>query len=124
MADPTVIVGAFNDAINRRDLDALAALMTDDHVFTDTEGNQVTGKRACTTAWEGFFDAFPGYRNTFDEVRDDGAAATMRGHSTCPGYPELTGPALWRAETRGDKLTAWQVHDDTPENRALLGPAS
>jgi ketosteroid isomerase-like protein len=124
MRTPADLAVAFNAAITAADPAALAGMMTDDHVFTDTEGSQATGKQACTAAWEGFFRAFPGYRNTFDEVWEDGATATMRGHSTCPGHPELTGPAPWRAAARGDELTAWQVHDDTPENRALLGPAS
>jgi ketosteroid isomerase-like protein len=124
MSTPAELAVAFTAAITAADSAALAALTTADHVFTDTDGNQVTGKQACTAAWEGFFAAFPGYRNTFSEVRADGATAVMRGRSTCPGHPELTGAALWRAETRGDQLTAWQVHDDTPESRALLWRAS
>jgi ketosteroid isomerase-like protein len=124
MYRPGKLAVAFNAAITAADPDALAALMADDHVFVDSEGNQVTGRQACVAAWEGFFAAFPGYRNTFDEIRAHEATAVMRGRSTCPGHPELTGPALWRAETRGDQLTAWQVHDDTAENRALLWPAS
>jgi ketosteroid isomerase-like protein len=38
-AQSTVL--AFNDCITRRDIDGLASLMTNDHVFIDTEGNLV-----------------------------------------------------------------------------------
>ena len=43
-ADPKSIAVAFNDSINSHDLDGLSALMTDDHTFTDTEGEVVAGK--------------------------------------------------------------------------------
>ena len=72
MAEPTAVVGAFNDAINRRDLDALAALMTDDHVFTDAAGGHVDGKPSCLDAWRGFFVGYPDYRNVFTELTHDG----------------------------------------------------
>ncbi|MDF1500968.1 MAG: nuclear transport factor 2 family protein [Anaerolineales bacterium] len=36
--DPIQVVAAFNDSINRRDLNGLAALMSEDHVFIDSNG--------------------------------------------------------------------------------------
>src|SRR5262245_18014852 len=80
VTDEVDVVHAFNDAINARDLDALTALMTDDHRFVDGEGAIVDGKVACTEAWRGFFAAFPDYRNVFDDVR-----------STAPGFVDVTG---------------------------------
>jgi len=41
---PEEVVTLFNDSINRGDLDALGALMKDDHKFTDSVGAQVLGK--------------------------------------------------------------------------------
>ena len=52
------------------DLDALTALMTDDHRFVDSEGATVDAKTECVEAWRGFFAAFPDYRNVFDVVRN------------------------------------------------------
>ena len=40
--DPKLIALRFNAAINKRNLDALAALMTEDHVFIDTD-NKING---------------------------------------------------------------------------------
>ena len=111
MADPTEVVGAFNDAINRCDLDGLAALMTDDHRFTDAAGGHVDGKPACVDAWRGFFASFPDYRNVFTDVGHDGdGVVTVRGHSTC-SVPELDGPACWRAVVVDDRVQSWHVSD-------------
>jgi ketosteroid isomerase-like protein len=115
------LVTRFNDSINARDLEGLAGLMSDDHVFIDTAGNSVTGKQSCLQAWRGFFDAYPGYRNSFESMGVDGSVVTIIGHSECPGVPILEGPALWTAVVVGDRVTQWRVHNDTAEARVRLG---
>ena len=62
-SETVAVAAAFNEAINTRDLDRLAGLMTDDHTFVDSAGGTVAGKPACVEAWRGFFEAFPDYRN-------------------------------------------------------------
>ena len=57
--DDVDVVASFNDAINARHLDALSALMSEDHRFVDSEGSTIDGKIACTEAWRGFFASFP-----------------------------------------------------------------
>jgi len=109
MASEVEVVVAFNDAINARDLDALTALMSDDHRFVDSEGATVDGKAACTDAWRGFFAAFPDYRNVFDDVRSrEPGVVDVVGRSEC-SVAELDGPARWHAEVRADKVALWQV---------------
>jgi ketosteroid isomerase-like protein len=113
---------AFNDGINRRDLDGLAALMTDDHAFIDTAGGVVAGRRECLDAWRGFFESFPDYRNVFTSFAIRGDLVTIVGHSVC-AEPSLAGPALWTATIRDGRVARWRVHPDTPEVRArLAGP--
>jgi ketosteroid isomerase-like protein len=115
MTDPAVVVGEFNDAINRRDLDGLAGLMTDGHRFSDGAGGHVDGKAACIEAWQGFFASFPDYRNVFTDVVHEGAGVvTVRGHSVC-SVPELDGPAHWRAVVVGDLVDAWHVTAADPD---------
>lgn len=110
MTDPAELVRRFNGRITAADLDGLAALMSDDHLFVDTEGHRVASKPACVEAWGGFFAAFPGYVNTFETVDADGAEVTVVGRSDCPGHPELTGPARWTASVAGELVRRWQVH--------------
>ncbi|HEV7761752.1 MAG TPA: nuclear transport factor 2 family protein [Acidimicrobiales bacterium] len=103
------VVVAFNAAINRRDIEALGALMAEEHRFVDVEGHRVEGKAACVEAWRGFFASFPDYRNVFDDVRGDGAGSVeIRGRSECSD-PALDGPARWHAEVRDGLVVLWQV---------------
>jgi ketosteroid isomerase-like protein len=117
--DPTSVAAAFNDNINRRDLEGLAALMTDDHRFIDTAGEVVSGKRDCLDAWRGCFESFPDYRNVFTSLAARGDLVTIVGHSVC-AEPALAGPALWRATTRDGMVAEWRVYPDTPDMRAML----
>lgn len=87
---------AFNEAINGRDIVALAALMTESHRFIDSGAATVEGKDGCVAAWRCFFDSFPDYRNVFDDVADLGDGVVVRGRSEC-SFAGLHGPAEWRA---------------------------
>jgi ketosteroid isomerase-like protein len=52
-------IDRFNDAFNRHDADAVAALLTEDTVFEDTspapDGKRVEGKAAVAEFWSGWF---------------------------------------------------------------------
>ena len=113
------IVLRFNGCITNRDIDALAALMTDDHRFIDPAGHVVAGKASVLKAWKGFFAAFPDYRNVFGQMVVSGGVVVITGHSTCSDK-RLDGPALWRARVRDGRVAEWQVYEDTPEHRSEL----
>ena len=100
---------AFNDAINRADLDGLTALMSNDHLFVDTAGSNVEGKEACTAAWASFFDSFPGYRNVFDSVEYVGGGQVVATGCSVSSFEELDGPARWRATVAGGLISEWRV---------------
>ena len=109
--DAVSTVLAFNEAINARDLAALAGLMTDTHRFIDTAGDITEGKRACVEAWRGFFDAFADYRNNFETAaEEEPGVVSVRGRSAC-SVPALDGPAVWRAVVRGGRIEEWQVSE-------------
>jgi ketosteroid isomerase-like protein len=110
MTDPVAVVLAFNEAINARELAALADLMTERHRFVDAGGAIVDGKDACVAAWRGFFDAFPDYRNDFDRLEEIDDAVVVTGRSAC-SVPALDGPAAWRAVVVGGRVELWQVSD-------------
>lgn len=111
--DSRQIVLRFNDAINARDLEGLAALMTDDHVFIDSADTRVSGKEAVLAAWRGFFEAFPDYRNVFERLNGDGDTVAVSGHSVC-SYAPLDGAARWSARIVDGKIAEWRVHADAP----------
>jgi ketosteroid isomerase-like protein len=111
---------AFNDAINRRDIESLDELMTDGHAFIDSDGNVFAGRAEVLKAWKGFFDAFPDYRNDWSKVMSTGKTLIALGRSVCSTEPALEGPAIWTASTVGGRVSEWRVHEDTPVNRARL----
>lgn len=118
--DPKLIVLEFNAAINARDLERLAARMTDDHAFVDTAGGVVRGRDAVERAWRGFFSAFPDYRNAFVALASRGDRVFAVGHSSCSD-PALAGPAVWTAEVRDGRVAEWRVYEDTEATRRSLG---
>jgi ketosteroid isomerase-like protein len=120
--NPEEVVAEFNAAINRRDVDGLAALMPDEHEFIDSLGAVERGKAHCLELWRGFFAQFPDYRNTFTHVSSNNGVVVVVGYSTC-STDVLNGPALWMAVTSNEKVAQWRVYKDTPENRLTLGIA-
>src|SRR5882672_4038262 len=54
-----VVIDRFNEAFNRHDADALAALLTEDTVFEDTspqpDGRRIEGKNAVVKFWRTWF---------------------------------------------------------------------
>jgi ketosteroid isomerase-like protein len=115
---------AFNHAITRGDVEALKGLMTDDHTFIDSAGTVLSGRDGVLEAWRGFFEAFPGYRNVWEEPAERGDVLIATGHPVCANEPRLDGPAIWKATVRGDRVAEWRVYEDTPENRTALGLVS
>jgi ketosteroid isomerase-like protein len=115
VTDPIDVVRSFNDAINGRDLDALASLMTSAHRFVDVDGATADGRPACVEAWRGFFSAYPDYRNHFDDVDDlGGGVVAVGGRSAC-SVAALDGPARWRAVVVDGLVDVWQVVGERPE---------
>jgi ketosteroid isomerase-like protein len=117
--DPLLVALLFNAAINRRDLDGLTAIMTEDHSFVDTANHRTRGIDAVRAAWSSFFTAFPDYRNVFTTLHRRGDTVLVLGSSEC-SEPALRGAAVWSALIRGDRVAEWRVYDDTPEVRRDL----
>jgi hypothetical protein len=117
MSAAPAVVMAFNEAINRRDLAALTALMTESHRFIDAAGASVDGRIACREAWRGFFESFPDYRNVFDAVVEvgDGVVA-VRGRSECSFVP-LDAAAEWHAVVLDAHVDVWQVSEPASDAR-------
>lgn len=109
--DAIGVVETFNEAINVRNLAVLGELMHEHHRFIDAAGESVEGKSNCLRAWRGFFDAFPDYRNNFEEIGSDASGAVwMLGRSEC-STPALVGPAQWRALVEDGLVLQWQVSE-------------
>lgn len=116
MQDPKQAVLLFNECINTRNLDGLARLMTEDHVFVDRDGNVHQPKSYMVQAWEKFFEMFPGYRNTFTHIEFNNGLVVVLGHAYW-SKEKAYDPVIWTASVTEGQIRKWQVHEDTPENR-------
>jgi len=72
----------FNDALNRHDVDAVMALMTDDCAFENTspppDGERFVGQVTVRAFWEGMLRDSPAARFTTEELFAGGDRCTVR----------------------------------------------
>lgn len=76
------VVQRFNDAINRHDPAAVAALLTDDTVFENTapapDGTRIAGKAAVAAYWEKWFVSNPDAKFEAEDVVVAGDRVTVQ----------------------------------------------
>jgi ketosteroid isomerase-like protein len=109
---------AFVDAINAGSIDKLAAMMTEDHVFIDSDGTKSLGKSRMVAGWSDYFAMVPDYRIIVTgEFRSEGTVVLTgeaEGTFTFDGAlrPEnhWKVPAAWRAVVEAGKVALWQVY--------------
>lgn len=121
-ADNARVALRFVNEINRHDVEALVALLSDDHVFVDVAGRELRGRERVRDAWRAYFARYPDYRIAIDSHVDAGVVVGLFGTATgtCPaGTPDAHAkfkiPAAWRAVVRDGRVERWQVYcDATP----------
>lgn len=129
MAEANVeLAGRCFDAVNRRDLEGLLALMDEEvEVYSRIvamEGG-LRGHEGVRRWWQNWFDAFPDYAIEVVEVRDLGEVtlAELRavGHgagSEVPFRDEIWHAGRWR----GGKCVWWRVFYSRQEAIEAIGP--
>ncbi|HEX9745116.1 MAG TPA: nuclear transport factor 2 family protein [bacterium] len=127
----------FIEAINRQSPDDIAALMTDEHTFIDTENEIFTGREQMHNGWIGYYKLFPDYTIKIDELSVRGDLVIISGQSDgtlsdfgkevlsvegeIPDKNTMQGKAIWTAKIDGDKVAEWRVYWDTDDVRKSLG---
>lgn len=127
--EPIAVVLAFLDAINSRNVDRLCALMSEDHVFVDALGNRVQGRESMRKAWAGYFQWFPGYRVSHEEILSDGQLVAAFGSAEGTYAPKgnlvqenhWNAPAAWKAVVEGGLVKEWRVYADNQAARKIMG---
>ena len=118
---PEAVARAFADAINHQNVDALAGLMTEDHVFIDSLGARVAGREAMRAGWTAYFRMVPDYSITITETYSTDPVVILLGTAQGTFAAEhWQTPAAWRAEIRGVQVAEWRVYADNEPIRQLL----
>ena len=135
----TQTVSDFVAAINSHNLETIGTLMTDDHTFIDSHGNQVVGKGKMQAGWKGYFAWFPDYKIEIETMMENAcplaessrrpkrssrrrgdtvaafgfASGTFNGVPTSDKKNHWRLPASWKAIVVNGKIKLWQVFADT-----------
>lgn len=107
------VLNQFIEAINRHDAKALAALMTDDHLFVDSLGNVVRGGSTMEVGWTGYFSMCPDYWIRVETVMEEAGIVLAVGEAcgTIDGQMWRI-PGAWKAVVRNDRVAEWRVFAD------------
>jgi ketosteroid isomerase-like protein len=108
----------FINAINEHDPDKIYELMTEDHVFIDSQSFEYKGRQTMKEGWKGYFEMFPDYKIDVKEILNNTNHWYMFGFASgtyLGKEPENFWriPAAWKAVITGDKIKHWQVYADT-----------
>jgi ketosteroid isomerase-like protein len=118
---PIETVLHFLDRINQRDVDKLAELMTEDHVFTDSLGQSVRGREKMRAGWRSYYDTYcPDYRVSHEEIFHHGnlvavfgsAGGTIAVDGKLPPENKWRTPAAWLAVVEKSLVKEWRVYAD------------
>ncbi len=125
---PEQLATAFVTAINSQAADTMAELMTDDHLFIDSDGTEVPGRERMREGWIGYFEMVPDYRIEVNETFTRGQTVVFLGIATGTFNeagvlkPENSWsvPAAWRALIEDQKVSVWQVYVNPEPMRKIL----
>lgn len=126
--NPEEVAREFVEAINGRNVEEIALLMTEDHVFIDSLGTRVTGRQQMKAGWSGYFGMVPDYSITVEETLTSGQVVVMLG--TAQGTYSTGGalkaenkwrtPAAWRVRVEGSLVAEWRVYADNEPIRQIM----
>jgi len=122
------VAQAFVQAINRQNLDEIAALMAPQHRFVDSLGNVVVGRDKMRAGWKGYFGMVPDYSIAIEESFCDGPIVILVG--VAEGTYAPTGdlktenrwktPAVIRAQVEDNLVIEWRVYADNEPIREKM----
>ena len=129
MSQPIEVAGALVQAINRHDVPALAALLTDEHVLVDALDNTVYGRAAVVDAWQMYFDIVSDYEIEIEATFMCASVVALFGRArgrmgARAGEERWDIPWACLAETRGERAASWRIYcDNEPARRSLARAA-
>ena len=125
---PREVVLAFVDRISHQDVDGLAGLMTEDHLFVDGGGQEARGREHMRQGWGIYYSWVPDYFIHVEQILVEGHLALLIGkaggtYRPAQGKTENCRweiPAAWKAVVRGNKVAEWRVYADNEPMYRLM----
>lgn len=127
-SDTIKTVEAFIEAINKRDLYRISALVSEDYTFIDASGHVDKHRENIIAGWTKYFQMFPDYRIKVDEIISDetivavfgSAFGTYNGKRGLIPENRIGMPAAWKAIVENDKIKLWEVYADWSEGVKII----
>ena len=118
---------AFVDCVNRRDVDGLGRLMSEDHVLRVLDEHPVAGRAANLDGWRAYLATAPRYAIHPRSVARSGGTVAILGHTTgshlgLPAEEERRHTLTWVAEVEGGRLRSWTIRADRRAIRDAYRP--
>ena len=114
------VVIDFVNAVNNANVNKICDLITDDHIFIDSQDNRVIGIDNMRDGWNSYFSLFPDYKIEINETIQKDSMIYLFGYASGT-YLNLTNeensnfwriPAAWTAIVNNGKIRQWQVYAD------------
>ena len=120
----------FVGRINNHDVNGLVELMTTDHLFVDSLGNQ-SRRPNIETGWKDYFEMVPDYWIKIERTVADGNIAILVGRAGGTYVPQAgimrpenrwETPAVWVSRVKGRKIVEWRIYcDNEPIREKMRG---
>ena len=115
---PTEVAIAFVDAINSKDVERLAELMTVDHKFINGDGSEHDGKDQMKAGWKEHLQLIPDLTLSISEHFEENGTVVLLGWSSGTIIqdgelkPENSWrvPCAWRVLVESEKVAVWQLY--------------
>ncbi|OGC93491.1 MAG: hypothetical protein A2142_05280 [candidate division Zixibacteria bacterium RBG_16_48_11] len=114
------IILTFVEKINQHDPQGIVVLMTEDHIFTDSGGQTISGKVKMLSAWQRYFQVMPDYHIRVEKIFQNQDEVVLLGIAR--GTYAVDGkllkenrwkiPAAWRGVVQDGLVKEWQVYAD------------
>jgi ketosteroid isomerase-like protein len=115
----------FLHRINQRNVDKLAELMTEDHVFVDSLGNQMRGREKMRAGWRGYYTMCSDYWVSQEEIFENGNRVAVFGAAGGTiGANVWRTPAAWLAVVEKGLMKEWRVYADNKPVYDILAKAA
>jgi hypothetical protein len=116
----TKITLEFVNAINKADIDRILNLMSNEHVFVDSQDCRIIGKDNIKTGWIEYFKLFPDYKIEIEDTFEKDNLVCLLGYASGTfrnlrneidsNYWRI--PAAWKAIVHNSQIKHWQVYAD------------
>jgi hypothetical protein len=122
---PNDIGFKFVESINRKDIDRLSKLMTNEHTFIDGYGESYVGKDTMIKEWKDYFQSFPEYMIHLCECFKNGHSIIFVGRNTGSHLKNLRNEEFKETligvvEIKNGLVDKWIIYDDTTDMRKKL----